>query len=144
MPILMKEIQIKRILRSYLISIRMPKIINWRYSTSWQGGRARKTLLHFMEQKTCTITLEINFIVSKKTGNTSTGRLSYATPRHIPKLFHYLQHLLNYICRRYIHNRQTLETTLIFLNWKMNKQKCGSHAQWNTTQLLSSQKKWYV
>ena len=36
-------------------------------------------------EQTCIITLEINLVVSKKTVLSSTSKLSYTTPGHVPK-----------------------------------------------------------
>jgi hypothetical protein len=40
---------------------------------------------HVVGVQTCTTTLEINFIVSQKTRNSSTSKSSHITLKHIPK-----------------------------------------------------------
>jgi hypothetical protein len=61
--------------------------------------------------KTCTTTLEINLVVSQKTRNSSTSRLSYTTPGHIPKRCSTTPQgqLLNYVHSSFTHNSQKLE-----------------------------------
>ena len=63
--------------------------------------------------QTCTTTLEINLVVSQKTGNSSTSRASYTTPGHIPKRCSTVPqaHLLSYVHSSFIHNSQKLRTT---------------------------------
>jgi hypothetical protein len=49
--------------------------------------------------QTCTITMEINLVVSQKTGNSSTSRHSYTTLGHVHKRYPTIPqgHLLNYV-----------------------------------------------
>jgi hypothetical protein len=63
--------------------------------------------------QTYTTTLEINFVFSQKTGNSSTSRPSYATPVHKhTKVAQISQcHLLNNVHSSFIHNTQKLEIT---------------------------------
>ena len=54
----------------------------------WSKGNTPPLLV---EGQTYTSTVEINLVVSQKTGNSSTSRPSYATPGHITQKM--LQHL---------------------------------------------------
>ena len=66
-----------------------------------------------MGMQTCIISLEINLVVSQKTGNISILRPSYITPGHIPKRCSNIAqgHLPNYIYSSFISNSQKLEIT---------------------------------
>jgi hypothetical protein len=63
--------------------------------------------------QTCRTTLEINLVVSQKTGISSNSRLSYTTPAQIPQISSNIsqRHLLNYDHNTFICNSQKLETT---------------------------------
>jgi hypothetical protein len=63
--------------------------------------------------QTSIATMEINTLVSQKIGNQFISRPSYTTLEHIPKGCSILPQgcLFNHV-----HNRQKLETTLMFLN----------------------------
>jgi hypothetical protein len=66
---------------------------------------------------TCKITLEINLVVSQKTGNRSNTRLSYATPGHIPKrcpLFHRGTCLAKFIADLFIIAINWIKYTLVY------------------------------
>ena len=65
-----------------------------------------------MGMQTCTVTLEINMVVSQKIGYQSTSRLSNTTLGHIPKGYRPIPqgHLLNYVYSRIICNDQNLKT----------------------------------
>jgi hypothetical protein len=66
-----------------------------------------------MEVQTCTTTLKTILVVSQKTGNNFTSRLTYTTPGQIPKRCPTIPqgHLLTYVHSSFICNRQKLETT---------------------------------
>ena len=62
--------------------------------------------------QTCTITLEINLMVSQKTGTSSTSRPSYIIPGHILKRCSTIPqgHMLHYVHSSFICSSQKLET----------------------------------
>jgi hypothetical protein len=76
--LVIREIQIKVTLRFHLTPITMAKIKSQSTAHAGEG-------LELVEVQTCTTTLEINFVVSQKTENRSTPRLSYTTHGHIVK-----------------------------------------------------------
>jgi hypothetical protein len=88
----------------------MAKIKNSREHKLAEQGN---TFLLLVGVETCTTTLEINLVVSQKTGNSSTSRPIYTTPGHIPKGFSNIpqRHLLSYVHSSCIHNSKKLETT---------------------------------
>jgi hypothetical protein len=69
-------------------------------------------------------TLEINLAISQKTRNSSTWRFSYTTLGHIPKKCSTKDTCsIYYVHRSFIRNLQKLETTYMFLNWRVDKKK---------------------
>ena len=76
----------------------------------WSKGNTPSLLV---KVQTCVAIVEINMVVSQKTGNQSTSRPSYTIPGHIPKGSANLSqgHLLNYVLRSFICNSQKLKTT---------------------------------
>ena len=87
----------------------------------WRKGNTSSLLV---EVQTCTKTLEIDLVVSQKTGNSSTSRSNYTTPGHITirYLTIPLRHRLNYVHRSFLQNSQKLETTQISLNSRLDKE----------------------
>ena len=85
--------------------------------------------------QTCTTAMKISMEVPQKTGNWSASKPSYATFGHIPEKHFILpqRHLLKYVHRSFIHNRQTLETSEIPLN---QRGKHGTFTQWSVAQML--------
>ena len=104
----------------------------------WSKGN--NTLPLLVKVQTCKTTFEVNSMVSQKTWNSSTLRPSYTTPGHIPKRCSTISHrqLLSNVHSSVIHNRQKWERTWMFLNWRMDKRKCGTSIQWNTIQLFKN------
>ena len=69
--------------------------------------------LLLMGVQTCPVTLGINMAVSQLIGNQSTSKPSYTTLGHKLKGCSIIPqgHLLNYVQRSFIHNRQNLKAT---------------------------------
>ena len=61
-----REIQIKTTLRFYLTPVRMSKNKNIDNSLCWRGCEALPLLVGV---QTCRVTLEINMVISEKTGD---------------------------------------------------------------------------
>ncbi|EDL82604.1 rCG53348 [Rattus norvegicus] len=102
--LVLREMLIKKILRFHLTVIRMAKVkLKGQHMLVrlWSKGNTPPLLLGVQP---CSITLEINLVVSQKIGNSSTSRHRYTTPWHIPKI-------CSTIPQRIIHNSQELETT---------------------------------
>ena len=119
--LVIREMQIERILRFYLSWIRMPKIKLSTNRTSWwrmlRKGNIPSLLGLF---KTCKTTLEINLTVFQKIGNSST----YTAPDHIAKRSATIsqRHVLHYIHGSFIHNRKNWkQPSCLSLNWRMDK-----------------------
>jgi hypothetical protein len=85
----------------------------------WRKGNTPSLMVGV---QTCITTLEINLVVSQKTGNSSTSKLSSTTPGHVPNRLSNIpqEHFFNYVYSSFIHNSQRSETTSVFLNWRMN------------------------
>ena len=95
-----------------------------------------------VEVQTCTATLEMSMVVSQKTGNQHTSRLSNTTLEHISKKCSIILwgHLHNYVHSNVIHNSQNLETTYMALNQIMDKENV---AHLHNGVLLSGKKQWH-
>ena len=76
----------------------------------WSKGSSPSLLIGV---QACTTTLEINLVVSQKTGNRSTSRPSCSTPGHIPRRNFTIPqgYLLKHVHSSFICNSQKLETT---------------------------------
>jgi hypothetical protein len=84
----------------------------------WSKGSSPSLLIGV---QACTATLEINLVVSQKTGNSSTSRPSYTSSEHIPKV---CSHSYKDTC-------STMFIGALFIiarNWK--QPRCPSTEEW--------------
>jgi hypothetical protein len=108
--LVIKEVQIQTTVCFHLIPVRMAKIKNSRADKDVEQGNTSSFLVSV---QTYTTTLEINFVVSQKTGNSSTSRSSYTTTGYIPKRCSIVppRQVSNYVHSSFISNSQKVETT---------------------------------
>jgi hypothetical protein len=86
--VVIREMQIKRTLRFHLTINRKAKIKNSKDSTCWKVVEQGEHISTSGESANShNPPPEINLVVSQKTRDSFTSRLSYTTPEHIPKRF---------------------------------------------------------
>jgi hypothetical protein len=112
--LIIREMQIKTILRFHLTPVRMHKIKKFRWQQRLaKMWRKRNTLPLLVGLQACTTTLEISLVLPQKIGNSTTERSCYISPGHISRRCSNCQerHMLHYVHSSLIYNSQKLERT---------------------------------